>query len=589
MKRFCIGLAVGTTVWLNAYAAETKTWTEAKDSRFAVYSQAGAASARSTLVWFEQLRAFFERTGLLEHHATASTGSPVQVIVFDSQQEYDRYRLRPAADAYYVGTETADYIVMPAGGEHQLSVAAHEYAHLVFHRSGLSMPPWLNEGLADYFSSVRMTNGTCEVGGNVAGRSGTLKRGSWIPLEMLIRQTGPFSGERKAVELYYAESWALTSMLVMDDTYSPHFAAFLHLMQGGAAASSLDKVFAEPMVDVESDLRRWVESKGYESTRPCDAARPNVVAEEKPVSPSKSRLLLADLLFAIGDLDLARASFNEAAVDSADPHAFAALGTIALRKGDKAEALRDWQKATDKGLEDAQLSYEWAVLADEAGEDMEAMRAALQRAIRLKPDFDDARYKLALLESNAGNYKAALDELRAMQKISEERAFAYWTAYAYAATELDLRDQAKTAAQRAKEHARNANERTAADQLAYEASTDLTVQFSRTPDGKLQMITSRKSHDSNDWNPFVQAQDHIRREDGKLRSVECGEGRIQGVSVETRAGILSLKIEDPSRVLMSNGPKEFFCGPQASQAVQVEYAASANHPLAGDLRGMRFQ
>jgi hypothetical protein len=127
-------------------------WTLANTSHFEVYSQAGADTARSTLLWLEQLRALFlQQTGIpLDGRA------PVRVVAFRSPKEYEPYRLRVASDAYFVGAEARDYIVMPSGGTASAGVAAHEYAHALLRAGGLRLPPWLAEGLAEFFSTVRI-------------------------------------------------------------------------------------------------------------------------------------------------------------------------------------------------------------------------------------------------------------------------------------------------------------------------------------------------------------------------------------------------------------------------------------------------
>ena len=46
------------------------------------------------------------------------------------------------------------------------------------------------------------------------------------------------------------------------------------------------------------------------------------------------------------------------------------------------------------------------------------IRPALERAVALEPDFDDAHYQLALLEKNAGHYEAAIREFHAMRIVA---------------------------------------------------------------------------------------------------------------------------------------------------------------------------
>ncbi len=208
----------------------------------------------------------------------------------------------------------------------------------------------------------------------------------------------------------------------------------------------------------------------------------------------------------------------------------------------------------------------------------------------MKPDFDDARYRLALVENNTGDYAAAVAQLRAMKSIVPARAYAYWSALAYGLGELGRRGPAKAAADNALKYAATPDERAHAVQLAYTAQTDLAVQFTRDAKGRLQLETTRMPHGSREWNPFIEPGDTIRRARGVLREVECGGGKVTGVGVDTSSGRLRLGIPDPLHVLLRNGPGEFLCGAQDGRPVQVEYAVTAQS-AAGDgvLRGLDFQ
>ena len=136
-----------------AEAAPESEWTVARTAHFEVYSQAGEAPARTALAWFEQLHAFFSRQVDLD----LDRRPPVKVIAFASPEQYRQYCTRPASDAFYMGTESRDYIVMQAPGPGQFATAAHEYAHVVLHTAGLRLPSWLSEGLAEFLSSVRIS------------------------------------------------------------------------------------------------------------------------------------------------------------------------------------------------------------------------------------------------------------------------------------------------------------------------------------------------------------------------------------------------------------------------------------------------
>jgi tetratricopeptide (TPR) repeat protein len=574
------------------HAGSITAWSVARSEHFEVYSQAGDASARSALLWFEQLHTFFQQqTGL-----KLDNRLPVRVIAFRSTKEYEPYRLRPSSDAYYVGTESRDYIVVPTLDAGEFATAAHEYAHLILRASGLQLPLWLSEGLAEFFSTLRISDRGWNLGGDLPARSQSLRRNSWMPPSQLLTlpAESPVRENRDTAALFYAQSWKLTEMLVLSPEYGPRFQALLAALTSGIPSlQAMANVYAKPLDAIGRDLHAWTDTPhnitrvsapgGFTSTRAVEVSTVSVFA---------SRSLIAELLLAIGELDRAQAMYRDLARESpANPDVSAALGTIALRKGDRDSARKGWKQAIDEGINDATLCYRYGMLEQDAGLSADEVRPALERAVALRPEFDDARYSLALLESNAGNYETAVAHLRAMRRVGAARAYAYWSAMAYALGEMGKREESKEAAQRAMEHASTSTERANAAQLVYVAQTDLAVQFTRDANGHAQIVTTRVPHNTTDWNPFIEPSDKILRVAAKLRELHCNGGRATGIGIDTAEGRLTLTIPDASHVLMRNAPSEFICGPQAANTVLVEYAGSEAQGGSADgvLRGMEFR
>jgi tetratricopeptide (TPR) repeat protein len=289
--------------------------------------------------------------------------------------------------------------------------------------------------------------------------------------------------------------------------------------------------------------------------------------------------MLADLRLANGDLAIAESTFRELAREQpASGEVLTAIGTIALKRGDTAAAVAAWKRAVELGVADAGLCFRYAVLAGERGL---PTRTALERAVALRPDFDDARYTLALLEKNAGHAEAALGQLRAMRQIAPARAFAYWSAIADALLDLDRRAEAKQAVAEARAHAASNEEREHAAQLSWLADTELAVEI----EGE-KFHTVRVPVGAATRNPFIEPGDRVQRTEATMRQVDCPENRIQLV-LDTAQGALTLAIPDPSRVQIRNAGSvafEFVCGPQEARKVLVEYA-----PAASIVRGLEFR
>ncbi|HMF75227.1 MAG TPA: hypothetical protein VK604_06155 [Bryobacteraceae bacterium] len=568
-------------------------WTVAQNSHFEVYSQTPGATANKAFTWFEQLRTFFQQNGLLGAGFNDHDRPPLRVIGFRSEKEYEEFRLRPVSDAYYVTDGTRDYIVMAALRSRNFDTAAHEYAHYVLHATGLKLPTWMNEGLAEFFSTLRWNANGYELGGDLPARTQTLRRNRWLPLAGLLDLTRnpsmPYT--RKDAAIFYAESWALVDMLITSPHYAGHFHELVSELSAGSNTSqTFRKIYGKSPDELKTDLENWVgqaRSTRFVLNRPAEFAMPH----SSELSPRQAAFLLAQLSLVSGHVEQAQARYKELLREAPDdPDLRAALGAIALRHGNRQEALAQWRQAIRGNVTDARLCYRYALLAEEAQMDVQDVKAALERAVALAPDFDDARYKLALLQNHAGEYQSAVEQLRAMQVPTGERRYAYWTALASALTELDKREEAKEAAHEAIKAAQTETDRSHARQMAYTAATDLTVQFATDSQGHSQMVTTRVPHGTADWNPFIEASDHMRRATGTLGEVFCAAGKLTGFLLRTSDGAITVEVPDPLHVLMRNSPSEFFCGPMQEKPIEAEYTVvQTAGKTTNVLRGMTFQ
>jgi tetratricopeptide (TPR) repeat protein len=564
-------------------------WVAVTNSHFEIYSQKGGESPYRALVWFERLRGVLLQGGFLPGIARAGDLPRVRVIGFRSIQEYNRYRMRPAADAYFAQRDRRNYIVVPSLEPEHFSLAAHEYAHFVLYATGLKLPPWLGEGLAEYCSTLQFTAGGYEIGGDIPGRMQLLKREKWIALaELLESQAGSSAQSDNA--RFYAQSWALVDMLITTPEYHDRLGAFIaSLNSGHSSREAFAQCYGKSLEMVTEDLSRWVGRKQKKLFVALNLPEP-AVGSRFALSLNQSDALLADLLVAMGEVGRARERYTELARRTPrDPDIHAALGSIAFRQGKREEAVREWRQALDYGLRDADLFFQYAEAAGEMGAPEAEVREALRRAVELRPGFDDARFNLGLLESNAGNYAAAVNEFVAMRVPQGARAYGYWAGLAYAYEELGRRGEAIAAAQKALQEAKTKEERQRATQIAYLASTDLKTQFVRDADGQVRLATTRVEAGTADFNPFVEPSDRMQQSRGQLSEVLCDAGRLKGFRVLTANGLLTVTVPDPQHVLIENGPHEFFCGEVEKVSVQVDYAVvDSAGGRSNTLRGMRF-
>jgi hypothetical protein len=234
-----------------AAARSPEPWTLARSEHFEIYSDAAAGAAPSLLSAFERMYAFFAR----QVGVTPAPHRTVRIIRFGSSQEYDSYRLRSGADAYYIGTGTRDYIVMPAFANDfhgDLHIAAHEYSHLLIHASGFDLPHWIAEGISEVASTVRIGARDSSVGGDLSSRSQLLGAAKWMPLSDLFAMAETDAGGHA---LYYSQSWALTAMLMLSPDYGPRFRLLLGALASGVGSeTALRNVYHTSLDTLTRDL-----------------------------------------------------------------------------------------------------------------------------------------------------------------------------------------------------------------------------------------------------------------------------------------------------------------------------------------------
>ena len=94
-------------------------------------------------------------------------------------------------------------------------------------------------------------------------RTRTLRQRPWIPLAQLLAlpANSPMRADRNTADVFYAESWALTQMLIFSPAYATRFSQLWSGMQTGASdAEMLARVYGKPLSAITADLRDWIQS-----------------------------------------------------------------------------------------------------------------------------------------------------------------------------------------------------------------------------------------------------------------------------------------------------------------------------------------
>lgn len=280
---------------------------------FEAYSSARERDTRDTLRYFERVRDFFLQMDQREPQKPV----PVYVVVFGSAKEYAPYRLNEFATAYYFGGADRDYIVMGRPGEQVAQVAVHEYVHLVARHAGLKLPPWMNEGIAELYSTLRMQADKVLIGDLIPGRIQALRTEKWVPLSVIVSAgpDSPYYNEKNKAGSLYNEGWALVHMLELSRDYLPKFSQLMAaLLNGTDSVTALEKTYGKPITAIDKDLQEYlVSNQFFARLFPAKLATSRDNYPAAPASVFDVKLALADLTSRPGADDEARKTLEELA------------------------------------------------------------------------------------------------------------------------------------------------------------------------------------------------------------------------------------------------------------------------------------
>lgn len=426
-------------------------WLKLRSANFELFTSAGERAGRQTIQQFERTRAFFGQAMQRE----LSNSTPVRILLFRSKKEYLPYRLGEVADAYYLSGPDGDLIVLVAGSES--STAIHEYVHVLVRHSGIRLPLWLNEGLAELYSSMRQVGKKVLVGYAPPGRIATLRRENWVPLEqvLLADYDSQHYTEREHAGKFYAESWALTHMLNLSKEYRPKLSELMQLLTDGTPSiTALETVYGIPIETLERELQSYVRQDRrnaavFDIKLEKGAERPSA----EPAAELEVGLLLADLLARTEKTEEAQAIYEEVSRENPEaPGPYEGLGFLEYQLGNKDQARVYFGRAFELGSNSPRMLRRYASLQREAGDEDIVM--TLSRAVRALPEDIETRLALGSQYLQRGSYPQALAILEQVRNANVEQARSALSMLAFARLKLNHRETGRQAARQLLELAR---------------------------------------------------------------------------------------------------------------------------------------
>ena len=585
-----IAILLAAAAATESYGAEAR-WIRLHSQNFELYTSAGERNARDTLREFERVRSFF----LQAFKRPVAGGQPVRLVAFRSAKEYEPYRPNEFATAFYQEVADRDYIIMSHGGADTFPVAVHEYVHLLVRHSNLKLPPWLNEGLAELYSTIKPMGDKVLLGDLIRGRHRALLEEKWVPLEVILAadHRSPYYNEKNKAGSLYNEGWALTHMLSFREEYSPKFSQLVAVIHSGVpSAQAITQVYGRPVEKVDKDLQGYLRGTSFRGalvTAKLEKSTEELAIEALP--DFDLQLIFADLSSGAGKDAAVRAKLEELVKqDPKRPEPYSGLGYLAWKAGKTEEAASLLGKAYERGDRSPRLLWDYGRLA-ERQKPAEAVQA-LSELVKLDPDRVEARLELAEMQLRGGHAALAIATIQPIHKITPAEASRYFRIAVYAYLRGGDEARAKETAEKFKAAATTEEQRETAELLL----SQIKIREAKLPElpretavGGPPVLRRGEEVRARPEDPVAPPPPAVS---GRFVALECGEGRASMV-IEVDGAKQVFLIEDPGKIAIKTGGRgtvDLECGRQKEPAmVRVEYAPSGQAGIKGVVKTLAFE
>jgi len=584
-----------------------ETWLSVRSKHFLLVGNASEKDIRKVGVRLEQFRDVFSR---IFTRSKANSAIPITVIVFKNDGAFKPYKPlyqgKPAAvSGYFQPGEDVNYIALTSEFRetNPYAVIFHEYVHALTSDNSRPLPPWLNEGIAEYYSSFEVESDEKKVmlGKAIANHVFYLREQKLLPLQRLfaVDRGSPEYNERERKGVFYAQSWALVHYLLLGNQSKrqPQLLRFVNALAAGAPIDdSFKQIFQTEYATLEKELRDYIgrNSYPYQTLTFNEKLSFDADMQTATLTEAETQYYLGDMLCRIQRQDEGEDHLKRAvALDPKLAPAHASLGISSLRRNQIAEARRRLEQAVAANSQNHLAHYYYAYtlyreifsegqLATNLPEDrVKRMKAALGSAIQLAPDFPES-YNLMgfiylMMDENLGEGVNAVKKAIAIAPGRED--------YTMTLAQLYLRQEKFAEARQALEPLARGAERpdirsraqsfleTMARIEQFKAQSNTVTSAQTAPE------TSGETAPPPPPPPALRRRFEGERVEGLLMRVDCDKGMT--LTIKSGDKTVKLNTSSPESVkfisYIPGGAGEITCGPiNPAKQVVVTYRSSTN-------------
>ncbi len=402
------------------------TWINVRSKNFFLIGNASEKEIRQVATKLEQFRETFR---LLFPRTKFNQTIQTNVVVFKNDSAYKPFKPKGADGkpdewlaGYFQPGEDVNYITLAAGGDKEdtYNTIFHEYVHFLLDTNfGKSeVPPWFNEGLAEYYSTFKIEQDQkVTLGGLENNHLYLLQQNQLIPLKTFfeINNYSLHQNGNHSRSIFYAQAWALIHYLVQGNNGANTGAMnkFLSLVMSNVEPEkAFQQAFQSDYATMEKALKKYVSQNTYRVS--LATFKNKLVFDTEmttvPLSEAEANAYLGDLLYHTHEYETAEIYLQKAvALDADSSLANTSLGLVKMRQRKFDEARKYLEKAISGDRKNHFAHYNYAYILSREGMDefgyvskfapeaVKKMRESLQKAIAINPNFTESYHLLGFI------------------------------------------------------------------------------------------------------------------------------------------------------------------------------------------------
>lgn len=594
------------------HAAEPK-WVEVRSPHVSVLTDAGEKRGREIALRLEQMQAVY--AGFLLRQKLVQP-MPLTVIAFHGDKDFER--VAPVKDGaatdvagFLIREQDRNFLALDLVYPEPWRAVAHDLAHAFLEGNYPPTTSWFDEGLAEYFSSIRLDNKKIGIGGDPEltpflktditqqtvekkeppkPLTDFLQAPIWMNMTDLLttQHLGP---EGTHHTLFHAQSWILIHYLLAQKKM-PETGVFFDLLQNQKVPVELavQRAYGMSSKQLEQAVKDYLKGQKalaiardeaqqatelsapqpYEYESPIDAE--TVAYTVKPVTDGEARVAIAEMASRIpehrvdaqAELQMVLQQFPETA------SAHRALGEIAMLTKKWDVALEEFGQATELNDHDGWSHYYASATkfraAQATGQPIKGLANALvdlRTATDWYPEFAEAYNLLGLGRIEGGGLHSAAEAMQVAIRLNPRNEW-----YPLNLAKIYIEAKKFDAARTLLEHLKTSgNPQVAAAAKQQSRDLAITEKYGVSPDRAKEKTEAAAAEAAQE---AKEAAENKRPEEappdkrpilfakGTIMSVDCSQDPVAVVTLAAGNRTLRLRAEDKSKVIVI-GEDKFSC------------------------------